>query len=203
VCEHARRVSRNTTLLLVILAAGVGLFAFSSAAQRLRDDEPAAEESVAAGPQTLELDWRETFGTGGERVVFEVKRLEVLRDGWRARLALKNESSIAWEVGDPRATLDRSFGLMLFASGKASELAERNSSGTLPKLRAAASYEPSLPEILEPRTSWKGVISAPGSLVAGSWVRVVFGTLIAIGPPPEGLEERIVWITDHTTRLRR
>jgi hypothetical protein len=196
-------LSRNTTLVLVVLAAGVGLFAFSSAAQRLRDDDPVAKESAAAGPQSIALDWRETFGTGDEQVVFEVERLEVLRDGWRAHLAVRNESSIAWEVGDPRATLDRSFGVMLFASGKASELSERNSRNTLPAVRPASSYEPSLPEILEPRASWEGVISAPGSLVAGSWVRIVFGTLIAIGPTPEGLEERIVWITDHTTRLRR
>jgi hypothetical protein len=33
-------------------------------------------------------------------------------------------------------------------------------------------------------------------------VRVVFGTLIAVGKPPKGLEELFVWITDHTYRLR-
>jgi hypothetical protein len=45
-------------------------------------------------------------------------------------------------------------------------------------------------------------MSAPGALVADSWVRVVFGTLIAVGKPPEGLEEVFVWITDNSYRLR-
>ena len=45
-------------------------------------------------------------------------------------------------------------------------------------------------------------MSANGALVADSWVRVVFGTLIAAGKPPEGLEEVVVWITDHAYRLR-
>ena len=51
--------------------------------------------------------------------------------------------------------------------------------------------------------AWHGVISAPGSLVAGSWVRVVFGTLIAIGSTGDVLEDSVVWITDHAYRLRR
>ena len=190
-------------VVVVVLAAAVGLFAFSSAAQRLQDDEPPPEETVAAGPQTAVLDWRETYGPRGEQIVFEVERLEVLRDGWRAHLTLTNETSIAWEVGDPRATLDRSFGLMLFSTGKQDELDERNGRRILPTVRPAVRYEPPLPEILEPRSSWQGVISAPGSLAAGTWARVVFGALLAIGPPPEGLEARVVWITDHSARLHR
>ena len=59
------------------------------------------------------------------------------------------------------------------------------------------------PAILEPGASWEGTMSAEGALVAGSWVRVVFGTLVAAGNPPEELPERIVWITDHAYRLRR
>jgi hypothetical protein len=33
-------------------------------------------------------------------------------------------------------------------------------------------------------------------------VRVVFGTLIAVGKPPDELDEVLVWITDNTYRLR-
>jgi len=61
---------------------------------------------------------------------------------------------------------------------------------------------PELPTILEPKASWSGEMSARGALVANSWVRVVFGTLIAVGKPPEGLDEILVWITDNTYRLR-
>ena len=84
-------------------------------------------------------------------------------------------------MGDPGATLDRAFGLMLFRTGETRELERRNRNGTLPATRPAVRYEPSLPKILEPGASWKGTISAPGSLVARSWVRVVFGTLVAVG----------------------
>ena len=57
--------------------------------------------------------------------------------------------------------------------------------------------------MLEPRASWKGEISARGSLVAGSWARVVFGTLVAVGKPPEGLDETLIWITDETYQLEK
>ena len=46
-------------------------------------------------------------------------------------------------------------------------------------------------------------MSASGALVADSWVRVVFGTLIAVGKPPDELDDVVVWITDHAYRLRR
>ena len=92
---------------------------------------------------------------------------------------------------------------MLFESGRQSELESRNADGTLPSLRPATRYEPELPKILESQGSWHGVISAPGSLVAGSWVRVVFGTLIAIGSTGDVLDDHVIWITDHAYRLRR
>ena len=40
-------------------------------------------------------------------------------------------------------------------------------------------------------------------LVVGSWVRVAFGTMIAVGKPPEGLEETFVWITDSAVHRAR
>ena len=81
------------------------------------------------------------------------------------------------------------------------ELEDRNRNGTLPAVRAATGYAPALPGVLEPGASWKGEISARGSLVAGSWARVVFGTLVAVGKPPEGLEEMLIWITDESYEL--
>jgi hypothetical protein len=33
-------------------------------------------------------------------------------------------------------------------------------------------------------------------------VRVVFGTLLAVGKPPHGMEEVLVWITDNAYQLR-
>jgi hypothetical protein len=200
VCEHGP-VSRTTIIVLVALGAAVAGFTFSSAAERLRGDDGAADASVAAGPQTAALAWRETYGSPGQQVVFTVESLEILRDGWRARIGVENDTDAAWELNDPRATLDRSFGLMLFTTGEQEELDELNASGDLPEPRIATSFAPTLPSILDPGDSWEGTMSASGALVAGSWARVVFGPLVAVGNPPEGLEESVVWITDHAHHL--
>lgn len=193
---------RSTAIVFVVLGAALAGLAFSSAAGRFQDDATPAEPSIAARPQEAELDWHETYGRPGEQLVFEVERLQVLANGWRAWLVLTNDTSIAYEVGDPRATLDRAFGLMLFRTGDSAELERRNKNGTLPTTRRANRYEPSLPAVLEPRASWRGTISAPGPLVAGSWTRVVFGTLLAVGEPDDDLDERVVRITDHAYRLQ-
>lgn len=200
VCEHGP-VSRTTIIILVALGAAVAGFAFSSAAERLRGDDETADASVAAGPQTAELGWRETYGSPGEQLVFTVESLQVLRDGWRARIGIENDTQLGWELDDPRASLDRSFGLMLFTTGKQEEFDELNANGELPEPRTATSFAPDLPAILEPGDSWEGAMSASGALVAGSWARVVFGTLVAVGKPPEELAETVVWITDHAYRL--
>lgn len=194
-------VNRTTIIVLVALGATLAGFALASNATRLGASEDAPAASVAAGPQKADLEWRETYGPPGEQVVFTVDSLEVTTTGWRARIGIENASSIAWEL-DPSATPDGTFGLQLFETGEPDELEKRNKEGTLPAVRAATLYEPELPTILEPDASWDGVMSARGALVADSWVRVVFGTLIAVGKPPDELEEVLVWITDNAYRLR-
>jgi hypothetical protein len=196
-------VSRTSLVVLVALGAALAGFAITSTANRIRDDDAPPPSSEPASPQSAELGWHETYGPSGEQIVFVVESLEVVNGGWRARLGLENGTSVAYEVGDPRSTLDRSFGLMLFSSGEDDDLESRNASGTLPAIRSATTYQPSLPQILEPGASWEGTISASGALAAGSWVRVVFGALVAVARPPEGLGERVVWITDHAYELKR
>jgi hypothetical protein len=196
-------MSRGTIVVLVAIGAALAGFAFSSTAQRLRSDDTAAETSRAASPQAAALGWRETYGPPGEQLVFSVDSLAVVENGWRVRLGVENGTSIPYELGDPNATLDRSFGLMLFSTGELEELQTRNTEGTLPAVRPADQYDPDLPLVLEPGDSWAGTISAAGSLVASSWVRVVFGALVAVGTPPEGLDDQVVWITDNVHRLER
>jgi hypothetical protein len=168
----------------------------------LNGDASVEKPSVAATPQSAWLSWGEAYRKAGNRLVFEVDRLDVLANGWRASIGLTNHTSIAYEVGDPQATLDRAFGLMLFATGNTAELERRNGNGTLPATRPASRYQPSLPLVLKPGASWRGTISARGSLVAESWVRVVFGTLLAVGKTDDDLDERVVWITDHAYQLK-
>jgi hypothetical protein len=198
-CEH-HVVSRTTIIVLIALGATLAGFAIASNAERLRSDDEASGPSTAASPQKAELDWREVYGDPGEQLVFTVSSLEVTEHGWQAKVGVENGSSAAWELS-PGAVPDGTFGLALFETGDAKELDERNAARTLPPVRAATSYEPELAKTLEPGASWEGVISARGALVAGSFVRVVFGTLIALGKPPEGYAETLVWITDSTYEL--
>jgi hypothetical protein len=194
-------MSRTTLIVLIALGATFAGFVLASNAQRLTDDDAELETSVAAGPQTADLDWRETYGSAGEQLIFTVAGLDVTETGWTVRLGIENDSSVGWELA-PGATPDGSFGLQLFETGDKQELEDRNRSATLPAVRAATSYAPELPSVLEPGASWEGAISARGALVAGSWARVVFGTLVAVGKPPEGLEEMLIWITDNTYKLQ-
>jgi len=194
-------LSRSSLIVLLALGATFAGFVLASNAQRLRGDDPEVAPSVAAGPQEAALDWTEQYGPSGDEVVFSVEMLEVTETGWKARIGIENHTEIGWELA-PGATPDASFGLQLFETGDSQELDERNRRGTLPAVRAATDYQPELPRILEPGASWKGTMSARGSLVADSWVRVVFGTLIAVGKPPEGLSETVVWITDHAYHLQ-
>jgi len=194
-------VKRSTLIVLLALGATFAGFVLASNAQRLRGDGTDVTPSVAAAPQSATLDWKESYGVPGEEVVFTVDSLQVTKSGWRAHVGIENRTEVGWELA-PGATAGGSFGLQLFETGDKDELDQRNQRGTLPAVRAATDYEPELPRILEPKASWDGTISAHGPLVAGSWARVAFGTLIAVGKPPEGLEEMFVWITDNAYRLR-
>ncbi len=195
-------MSRTSIVVLVALGATFAGFVLASNAQRLRADEPTPATSSPAGPQVAELDWRETFGSGNERIVFGVESLEVTETGWTARVSIENASSVGWELA-PNATPEGTFGLQLFETSDPQELEDRNRDGTLPAVRAATRYEPELVPVLDPGASWEGEIAARGSLVAGASARVVFGTLVAVGKPPKELSEKVIWITDHSYRLRQ
>ena len=194
-------MSRSTALVFVVLGAALAGFAFSSATGRFDRQPTQVAPSAPARPQFATLRWRERHGAPGEQLVFDVDRIQVSRSGWKVWLGVRNDTSVTYEVGDPRASLDRAFGLMLFRTGEIAELERRNRGNTLPQTRQAVRYEPSLPNVLEPGASWRGTISAPGALVAGSHARVVFGTLLPVGEPKNDLGDDIVWITDHAHRL--
>jgi hypothetical protein len=194
-------VSRTNVIVALALAATFAGFVLASNARRPSGGETTVETSVAAGPQTAELRWRETYGSAGEQLIFTVDRLQVTKSGWNVRIGIENDSSVGWELV-PGAAPDGTFGLQLFETGDAEELDDRNRSRTLPAVRAATDYVPELPPLLEPGSSWDGEISARGALVADSFARVVFGTLIAVGKPPEELEDTLIWITDQSYQLK-
>ena len=183
---------RRTALLALVLAlAGCG--------------EPAAveprPEPRAAGPQRMELRWRETYpGPSGERLVFVVDSFEVTGTGWAARVAVTNATTVPF-AARPSAGAS-SYGVMLFATGDLGEVEDAAASGDLPAVREAAEIEPEPPNVLAAGATWRGRLSAPGSLAAGSHVRVVFGPLEARGDAPPDMEPVVVWITDRSYRLR-
>jgi hypothetical protein len=162
---------------------------------------PAPLPGTAAPPQQAQLGWVEHLGERGERLTFRVRSFHVLEHGWRAEVGIDNGTSVRWRLGDRSVSLGRRFGVMLFRSGELRELEARNRAGELPGVRRAGSFEPALPPILAPGRSWSGAISARGSLAAGLWVRLVFGTLVAEAAPPAGMPRQLVWITDHAHRL--
>jgi hypothetical protein len=164
-------------------------------------DGTAAPVTVKASPQTAKLGWVEPYPAEKPALVFGVSSFTVTDTGWSADISVENTSDIGWEIGDPRHEADLAFGVMLFPNDDVSELERRNRSGDLPAIREATSYEPTLPNVLRPGKTWKGVISAPGALAGGLWVRISFGTFVSVGEPPKGVNPSVQWFTDHAYHL--
>ena len=92
-------MSRTSLIVLIALGATFAGFVLASNAQRLSDDEPETAPSVAAGPQTATLDWRETHGSDGERLVFTVDQLDVTATGLYALAQTLGSLSVVSVVG--------------------------------------------------------------------------------------------------------
>ena len=117
---------RRTVLLAVLLLTGCG------AAPKTEPIPPAR----AAEPQHVELGWRESYPSTGERLRFAVDALDVRPEGWSVEIARhERDAARTFELGVNQAQL--SFGLMLFATGDLAELEEANREGRLPPVRLA------------------------------------------------------------------
>jgi hypothetical protein len=177
-------------LLLVLVAAGCGTA--ETGGEPVRPARPAE-------PQRAELNWREAHPAAtGERLVFEVGTLAVTAEGWSVTVAVTNRTPYRFQIYTGPA--DYGFGLMLFPTGDLKAVEDANREGRLPAVRPAARIVPEPPAILQPGATWRGTLSAPGSLADGSFVRVVFATFLGEQDAPEEFT-RVVWFTDHTHRL--
>jgi hypothetical protein len=181
---------RRLLLVAVLLLAGCG------DGGKL---EP-VDESRAAEPQRAELHWRESYPSSGQRLLFAVDSLEITAKGWSADIAVTNSTATSFDLGAVPAP--SSFGLMLFANDSLEEFKKAAKSGRLPPPRTATRFDPALPDVLAPNQTWRGTISAPGSLAGGAYVRVSFGPLVAQGEPPDGTRSTVIWITDRSYRLK-
>ncbi len=170
---------RRTVLLAVLLLTGCGTAAET-------EQIPPAR---AAEPQHAELDWRESHPSTGERLHFAVDELTVRRGrlvgGDRRH---ERDAHLVRARGQPGRL---SFGLMLFATGELEELEKANREGRMPApSRLADTMKPEPPDVLAPGATWRATLSGRGSLADGSWVRVAFGPLRAVGEPPPGMRAR-------------
>lgn len=182
---------RALPFVLLLLLAGCGTAS-----------QVGVEEATPAPPQQATLGWQEVYGKPGASLVFHVDSIWVEQDGWAASVAVENDSTVRFAVASGSTSIDSSFGLMILPTGDHRELDRLNTAGELPAVRQAETIRPRLPGVLEPGDSWRGTLSAKGALPGGSWARVVFGAFVAMGKPPTGLQDHVVWITDHTQRLR-
>ena len=164
--------------------------------------EPATVPArLAAPPQTAKLEWLEPYTAKAPALVFGVTAFAVTADGWSADISVENRSDVGWKIVDRRHEDELGFGVMLFPTGDQKDAERLNNSLSLPTIRAATAYRPELPVVLEPGTTWRGTISAPGALAGGLWVRIAFGPFSSVGEPPKGVQTPVNWFTDHTYQL--
>jgi hypothetical protein len=188
-------VPRSVAAVIVAVAT-VGLLG------GCRSDESAVPPARAAAPQRVELGWEERTPAKGPGLVFRVHRFAVTAGGWEANIEIVNRTGLVWELGAGRRAAEQSFGVMLFATGELDEVERRGRKGELPGLRPVRKFVPAVPSRLVPGRHWRATISADGTLAAGRHLRIVFGPLIAVGDPPDGMPAQFVWITDHSYLLR-
>lgn len=183
---------RRTVAFLLCALAVAGCGTSEGGGEPIRPARPAE-------PQRAELDWRETYPAAtGERLVFEVGTLAVTADGWSVTVAVTNRTPFRFEIYTGPA--DYGFGLMLFSDANLEAVEAANREGRLPAVRGATTIVPEPPATLQPSATWRGTLSARGSLPDGSFVRVVFGTFLGEDDAPEEFS-RVVWFTDRSHRL--
>ena len=161
-----------------------------------------APAKLAAPPQAAKLEWLEPYTAKAPALVFGVTGFAVTANGWSASISVANRSDVGWKIVDRRHEDELGFGVMLFPTGDHKDAERLNNSLSLPTLRAATAYRPALPVVLEPGTTWRGTMSAPGALAGGLWVRIAFGPFSSVGEPPKGVQSPVNWFTDHTYQLQ-
>ncbi len=188
---------RGLLLAPLLAAAAIGMAGCGTVS-----DATTVPMTLAAPPQTAELDWLEPFPATAPALVFGVESFTVTEDGWSADISIDNRSDVGWKIVDRNDQSALDFGLLLFPNNDQDEFEHKVNALDVPATREATSYKPALPVVLEQGAIWRGTMSAPGALPGGLWVRFVFGPFSSVGEAPKGLPtSAITWYTDHAYHL--
>ena len=122
-----------------------------------------------AAPAVLRLGWNSS--SGGFSVT--VRTLTVRGDGWSVAARIDNGTAQTLQIGRAhRPYPETTFGVAEVVGDERSD----------PPQRYATSFDPPLPRVLRPGSSWSGVFSGATRLPAGHRFRVVFGMFFARPP---------------------
>lgn len=155
----------------------------------------AAREVEPARPRVVILNWSESSGKPGERVIVRVATIAVHERGWSVRAALENDTAAPLVIGRPHTDETATFGLVRAAATRRP--------GSVPTGLIATRYSPPLPRILDPGERWSGTFSGRGLVRHGTRVRVAFGTFWAYGGVRVAGRRRMLFrvFTDHAVTL--
>ena len=148
-----------------------------------------------ARPGVLVLNWRESTGKPGERVIVRIDTLTVREGGWSVRASLENDTAAPLFIGRPHTDERATFALVTAASTRGR--------GSVPTGLIASEYSPELPRILDPGKGWSGTFSGAGVMRDGTRVRIAFGTFWAYGGVRIAGRRRMLFrvFTDHAVTL--
>ena len=153
--------------------------------------------SVApARKQTIELNWHEAPGPPGNRLIVNVQRLIIRRDGWTVAASIENETRGTLTIGRRHRRHGTEFGVLVLPSPRADAVAKAG-----PGIFATR-FSPTAPSRLRPGQRWKGTFSGPGPLPIGGFVRIELGSF-GSSRPERPISRKFRYITNHALRLRR
>jgi len=109
---------------------------------------------------------------------------------------VRNDTPVGLLIERPHHPGEAEFGLLPLDCSDV-EAVERAGSGVF-----ATRFEPPLPRVLRPHSSWSGTFSGPGRLSEARFVRVEFGRFTRYGSARGELPRRFRYVTDHVLRLR-
>lgn len=143
------------------------------------------------------LDWHEAPGRVGARMIVDVHRLFVRRNGWSVDARVQNGTTVVYTIGRPHHPGQSEFGVLLLSSPsvEADDLAAAGP-GVL-----ASRFSPPLPRVLHPGEVWKGRFSGRGRLAGARYLRVQLGRFTTVGRREPGLPWRFGYVTDHVLKL--